>query len=73
MVAWLYLKSIFVYGSEIWGIETLNGKSIEKLMKSINNAIIEKLNLSICRHTLGVHRKAQVSAVLGELGRYPLA
>ncbi len=44
------IKPISVYGSETWGIETLNGDSIEKLMKSFNDAMMEKLNLFICSH-----------------------
>ncbi len=32
----------------------------------------EKLNISACRYALAVHKKSQSSAVMGELGRYPI-
>ena len=62
------VKPVCLYGSEIRGAETFNGVSMDKIMMNRNKGLIEKLNLSICRHALGVHKKAQVSAVLGELG-----
>ncbi len=42
------------------------------LLKSLSSPICEKLNRSICRYALGVHSKTQISAAMGELGRYPL-
>ncbi len=42
------------------------------LLKSLSSPICEKLDSSICRYALGVHRKTQISAGMGELGRYPL-
>ncbi len=41
-------------------------------MGSLETATCEKLNLSLCRHMLGVHKKSQVSVIRGELGRFPL-
>ncbi len=63
---------IALYVSEIWGIDSLNFKHPSKLSQTLTSPLSEKLNLSISRYTLGVHKKAQNSAVGGELGRLPL-
>ena len=60
------VKPIAIYGAEIWGIDLLNCDSTPKLMNSMSKLRSEKLNLPLCRHVLGVHRKAQSSAVTGE-------
>ncbi len=41
-------------------------------MKSLSSPIGEKLNRTICRYALGVHRKTQICGGMGELDRYPL-
>ena len=68
------IKPIALYGSEIWGPGKLSASLQNKQMlnKSFSKMSCEKVNLSFCRSILGVHKKAQNSAVLGELGRYPL-
>ncbi len=48
-----------LYGTEIWGIDSLKFKSSEKLIRSLTSPMCEKLNLSICRYTLGVHKKSK--------------
>ncbi len=67
------VKPVALYGAEVWGADLLNTGSIEKLMESMKKFSCEKLNLSLSRFALGVHKKAQNTAVQGELGRYPLA
>lgn len=70
------IKPIALYGSEIWGPDTirckLTNESEPKFIRSFESFACEKLNLSFARFVLGVHKKAQNTAVLGELGRYPL-
>ncbi len=66
------IKPIALYGSEIWGHETISTKNPEKFLDSLSNPVCEKLNLSLCRFALGLHRKTQISATRGELGRLPL-
>ena len=67
------IKPICLYGSEIWGTELLKPKDLTKLLSSLDTAECEKLNKSLCRFILGVHKKSQVNAIRGELGRYPIA
>ena len=68
------IRPIALYGSEIWGPKKLilPLRRNHKLSESFSKIACEKLNLSFCRFILGVHKKAQNSAILGELGRYPL-
>jgi hypothetical protein len=71
------IKPICLYGCEIWGLDQLQLKdgletSTHKLEESYDKLLCEKLNLACSRFILGVHKKAQNSAVRGELGRYPL-
>lgn len=68
------IKPICLYGSEIWGVNFIKTSDSNKttLSTSFDKLRCEKLNLSFCKTILGVHRKAQNSAVRGELGRSPL-
>lgn len=66
------IKPICLYGSEIWGIEKLKYDSEANFIKCIESFIAEKIDLSFSKFALGVHRKAQTTAVRGELGRLPL-
>ena len=70
------IKPICLYGSEIWGPSTINLADTEgnngKLEATFDKILCEKLNLSFSKFILGVHKKAQNSAVHGELGRLPL-
>ena len=66
------IKPICVYGSEIWGIDEVKVDSPLKFARSSESFTAEKLNLSFSKFSLGVHKKAQNSAVRGELGRMPL-
>ena len=69
------IKPVILYGSEIWGIDPIRFSMDNhfKFFESTQKFVCEKLNLSFSRFILGVHKKAQSSAVLAELGRYPLA
>jgi hypothetical protein len=68
------IKPIALYGSEIWAPDLLKSSQDErsKFNDSLGKFSSEKINLSFERFILGVHKKSQVSAVQGELGRYPL-
>ena len=70
------IAPICLYGSEIWGLDSLKqkltGGNEFRLEENYDKLAAEKLHLSFCRFTLGVHRKAQNTAVRGELGKYPL-
>ena len=68
------IKPICMYGSELWGPDCLNMRKqdVDKLFSRFDKLNCEKIHLSFCRYILGVHRKAQISAVRGELGRTPL-
>jgi len=68
------IKPIALYGSEIWGPDTLkfSAEDCNKFSESLHKFKSEKLNLSFARFILGVHKKSQNSAVRGELGRAPL-
>ena len=44
-----------------------------KFIESMEKMVCEKLNISFCRCVLRVHKKFQVTAVRGELGRAPLS
>jgi len=71
------IKPICLYAAEIWGIFEFKIPSvlgvIGKLEASLENVLCEKLNTSFAKFVLGVHKKAQNTAVRGELGRYPIA
>ena len=42
------------------------------MSKSLNDKPYEKLHVKYLKYVLGVHKKATHSAVMGELGRYPI-
>jgi hypothetical protein len=50
---------IIMYGSEVWGIYKI--------------AEVDKLHYKFCKYVLGVRPSTSNAAVLGELGRFPLA
>ncbi len=66
------IKPIALYGGEIWGADCLNPNTPHDFLKSLSKPICEKVNTSMCRFLLGVHAKSQLSAIRGELGRYPM-
>ena len=66
------IKPIALYGSEIWGVGEFKLNNITSFMKTLEKFAAEKVNLSFSKFALGVHQKAQNSAVRGELGRTPL-
>ena len=66
------IKPICLYGSEIWGVEFCRSADPEKIYTYFEKLPCEKLNMSMCRFILGLHKKSQISATRGELGRYPL-
>lgn len=51
---------ILMYCAEIWGIYS-------------TTHLIEKVHIQFCQNILGVKSQTPNMAVLGELGRYPLA
>ena len=67
------IKPIACYGSELWGVDVIKTRGgTTKLYESLSKLKCEKLCLSYSRFILGVHKKSQISAIQGELGRYPL-
>jgi hypothetical protein len=71
------IKPICLYGAEVWGPDFIKAampiqEINTKFEVSMENLTCEKLNTSFAKFVLGVHRKAQNSAVRGELGRAPL-
>ena len=68
------VKPIICYGSEVWG--SLNNlqssKSIDVFWKRLEALPAEKFQIKFCKYVLGVHNKSTNSAVMGELGRYPI-
>ena len=67
------IQPILLYRSEIWGgcgpSELDNCSSLYKLC---NEIVIEKLHAKRLKCILGVNRKSTSSAVMAELGRFPL-
>ena len=70
------VSPIALYGSELWFPYILPKKSFlgkTNLLTSWESFKCENLNQMCSRILLSVHRKASRLAVLGDLGRYPLA
>jgi len=70
------IKPILMYGSEVWGIHPLLTH-----LKKHNNYIFgslfnrwsaQKVATRFCRNILGLHSKAPILPMLGDLGMYPL-
>jgi hypothetical protein len=69
------IKPVCLYGSEIWGIEDLASSKYSRIngFDSLFYCLpIETIQLSFCKHILGVSKKTTNAAVMGELGRFPL-
>ena len=67
---------VALYGCEVWHPYSLTKKSFSdqsKLLSCWENLKCETLNQYCSRILLSVHRKASRLAVLGDLGRHPLA
>jgi hypothetical protein len=70
------ITPICLYSAEIWAVDMLSKNHTAndyKLEASYDKLSAEKLNLSFSKFCLGVHKRAQNSAVRGELGKLPLA
>ena len=65
------IKPICLYGSELWGPDFITMREVnpDKFFNAMEKLNCEKVNLSFSKSILGVHRKAQNSAVRGELAR----
>ncbi len=50
------IKPIALYGSEIWGIDSINPTDMSKMIESLEPPLCEKLNISLSRFALGVHK-----------------
>jgi hypothetical protein len=69
------IKPILLNGSEIWG-----SFSAQKLLRQGDNyfanvyrdLLAKKAHFKLCKYSIKVGEKATNSAVMGELGRYPL-
>ena len=64
---------ILMYGCEVWGPLAL--RKVDKMgFKSLCDSMyVEELNIKLCKYVLGVGKYATNAAVIGELGRYPVA
>ena len=70
------VSPVALYGCELWYPVVLPKKCFQgknKLLSSWESFQFETLNQACARILLSVHRKASRLAVLGELGRHPLA
>ena len=70
------VSSVALYGCEFWFPNVLPQKcftSKTKLLSGWEGLKCETINQQCCRILLSVHRKTSRLAVLGELGRYPMA
>ena len=70
------VSPVALYGCEVWYPINLPKKCLQsknKLLSSWENFQSETINQSCSRILLSVHRKASRLAVLGELGRHPMA
>lgn len=69
------VKPVLLYGSEIWGLfsgKKLLAKTDSFFDKLCKNLKIENIHRQFCKYVLEVPKRASNSAVMGELGRYPL-
>ena len=57
------VKPVALYCSELWGADLLNLSSLHRFVESMEKPIREKLNISICRCVLGVHKNSQITAI----------
>ena len=70
------VSPVAMYASEFWFPNTLPKKSFgdrTQLFSVFDSFKAETINQMCCKLLLSVHKKATKLAVLGELGRYPLA
>ena len=70
------VSSVALYGCEFWLPSVLPQKcftSKTKLLSGWEGLKCETINQQCCRILLSVHKKTSRLAVLGELGRYPMA
>jgi hypothetical protein len=69
------IKPILLYGSEMWGsfpAQKLLTQGDNYFSKVCRDLIAEKSHFKLCKYSIKVGGKAANSAVMGELGRYPL-
>ena len=69
------IKPILLNGSEIWGsfpAQKLLTQGDNYFSKVCRDLIAEKVHFKLCKYSIKVGKKATNSAVMGELGRYPL-
>ena len=52
------VKPIALYGSALWGADLLNISGLQKFLESMEKPICKKLNISLCRFVIGVHKKS---------------
>ena len=73
-----YIRPILLYCSEVWyPFETLKKIKIAKpkILDLLTKPCLplEKFNIKLCKHILGVHTKTSNIAAMSELGRLPLS
>lgn len=73
------IKPIMLYACEVWGAYSFNINKyfeINDPLKSTNafdHLPSELLDLTFCKHALGVHKRTSNLVVRSELGRYPIS
>jgi hypothetical protein len=70
------IKPILLYGCEVWGmLNPFTSKFRNTLLnfsRIFDKLPAEKLHQTFCKYILGVHSKTSNTAVLSELGRFPI-
>jgi hypothetical protein len=71
------IKPILTYGSEIWGMFSVDSSSCKKksdycFEKIFSTSHTEQSHVNFLQYILGVNRKTTNIAVMSELGLYPI-
>ena len=68
------VKPVCFYSSQIWGCLNIpQNNTYDDIIKLFSRRKhIEKVNISLCKWLLGVHKYSSNFGVLGESGRYPI-
>jgi hypothetical protein len=70
------VKPVLLYGAEVWGLNNPPSRQRKNkefvLEQHFTSQKIEDLNIKMCRHFLGLHKRSTKLAIYGETGRLPL-
>jgi hypothetical protein len=65
------VKPILTYGSDVWGSFLMKGKSLD--FSKLLDIEMEKCHKKFLRFAVGVNKRAPLTGLYGETGRYPIA